>query len=227
MFKQRYWQRIPTTPVLDALPHIRWQRIDDRSPGAGTAALMLYVTLCFMADEKTSVEGFKSWEAEASYDRLGEMTGLSRQLISQGLVVLQERDLITASGSRQRRRYQIVWAENRWFKLPCQAIVAHGSITPFRHLTLRSKHELHAMKLYLYLAAVRDNPSPYSMASYETIFDRIGIPERDIRKAISILIGCGLMVNVARNGEEGEFGPNRYYLTGYQKLFSTPVTSPE
>jgi hypothetical protein len=63
-------------------------------------------------------------------------------------------------------------------KLPCQAIVSGEAILPFKNFTLRSKHELHAMKLYLYLAACRDNAKAYSMASYETITERIGIPER-------------------------------------------------
>jgi DNA-binding GntR family transcriptional regulator len=37
------------------------------------------------------------------------------------------------------------------------------------------------------------------MASYETISERTGISERDIRKAISLLIGTGLLLGVNRD----------------------------
>ena len=107
-----------------------------------------------------------------------------------------------------------------WFKLPCQAITREQKILPFANFTLRSKHELHAMKLYLYLAARRRNDRPDSFASYETIHDRIGIPEKDIRKAISLLIGVGLLRSVHREHEVelNSYGPNQYFLTGCERL---------
>lgn len=215
-----YWRRLPSDTVLAALRHFTWQRIDDLSAAAGTAALMLYVALLFMAEERPNDPIVIGSVAGTSYDALGEATGLSRSLISQGLQRLQALKLITSEGSRQKRRYGIVWNGGRWSKLPCQAIVSGGAIRPFKNFTLRSKHELHAMKLYLYLAAVRPRDTVYSVASYETIFERIGIPERDIRKAISLLIGCGLLASVARDHEEGErsYGPNKYFLTGYQRF---------
>ena len=76
------------------------------------------------------------------------------------------------------------------------------------------------MKLYLYFASIRGNHIFYSMASYETIFDRTRIPERDIRKAISLLIGVGLLVSVDRDHRQmlDKNEPNKYYLAGYQAL---------
>lgn len=93
-------------------------------------------------------------------------------------------------------------------------------IKPFKHFTMRSKHELHAMKLYLYFASIRSNNSFYSMASYETIFDRTRIQERDIRKAISLLIGVGLLVSVDRDHKQmlDKSEPNKYFFAGYQAL---------
>ena len=99
----------------------------------------------------------------------------------------------------------------------------------FKNFTLRSKHELHAMKLYLYLAACRDNAKAYSMASYETITERIGIPERYIRKAISLLIGTGLLRSVDREHNHGDHahGPNKYFVTGSERLFGFTAATAE
>ncbi len=46
------------------------------------------------------------------------------------------------------------------------------------------------------------------------------IPERDIRKAISLLIGAGLLVSVDRDHKQmlDKNEPNKYYLAGYQAL---------
>jgi hypothetical protein len=76
------------------------------------------------------------------------------------------------------------------------------------------------MKLYLYFAAIRTNHLPYSMASYETIFARTRIPERDIRRAISVLIAVGLLEGVDREHSQtrGVNEPNKYYLKGYPAL---------
>jgi len=74
--------------------------------------------------------------------------------------------------------------------------------------------------LHLYLASVRDNSTAFSLASYETIYARTAIIERDIRKAIALLINCGLMVNVTREKDVlVPYGPNHYFLNGHEKLF--------
>jgi biotin operon repressor len=181
---------------------------------------MLYVVLNFIARGTPAADGSDGMAADATYTQLGEMTGLSRSLISHGLMRLQTLGLITATGSAQKRRYWIAGPHMPWFKLPCQAIVYQGAIAPFKTFTLRSKHELHALKLYLYLAACRGNVSEFSMVSYEKIHERTGISERDIRRAISLLISSGLLVSVDR-----EFSQtlkvneaNKYFLNGYRAL---------
>ncbi|OPF64418.1 hypothetical protein [Hydrogenophaga sp. H7] len=221
MIKPSRWHRLPTAPVLAALPQLTWSSADGGKPAAETAALMLFVALNFMAS--TSVDERDQFHAiaEGTYVDLGEATGLSRALISAGLQRLQTLGLIAPEGSHQKRRYKITWpAEHRFFKLPCQAITNGNVIVPFKSFTMRSKHELHAMKLYLYFASIRSNYVAFSMASYETIFERTRIPERDIRRAISVLIGAGLLEGVDREHSQtrGVNEPNKYYLKGYAAL---------
>lgn len=221
MIKPSPWHRLPSVPVLAALSQLTWSAADGAKPAAETAALMLFVALNFMATTWTDEQNQFHALAEGTYVDLGEATGLSRALISAGLQRLVGLGLIAPEGSHQKRRYKINWPpEHRFFKLPCQAIVKGKVINPFKHFTMRSKHELHAMKLYLYFASIRGNQSFYSMASYETIFDRTRIPERDIRKAISLLISTGLLVSVDRDHKQmlDKNEPNKYYLAGYPAL---------
>lgn len=221
MIRPSPWHRLPTVPVVAALPQMSWNTSTGALPAAETAALMLFVALNFMSTNWTDEQNQFHAMAEGTYVDLGEATGLSRKLIAAGLQRLIALGLIVPEGSHQKRRYKIGWpVEHRFFKLPCQAIVKGNVITPFRSFTMRSKHELHALKLFLYFASIRGNHSFYSMASYETIFERTKIPERDIRKAISLLISSGLMVSVDRDHKQmvDKNEPNKYYLAGYPVL---------
>ena len=217
------WHGLPSEPIKAALPALRWQTENDVPPSAGIVALMLYVALNFVARKAMADDGEDGVVAEATYPELSEMTDLSRSLIANGLKRLAALNLITFSGSAQKRRYWITGPHTPWFKLPCQAIIVKdGAVGPFKTFTLRSKHELHALKLFLYLATCRDNKAKFSMVSYETIHARTGISERDIRRAISLLISSGLLENVDR-----EFSntlkvneANKYYLTGSHALLS-------
>ena len=219
MIRTKHWHDFPSTLVCEALPRFTWSAVGEASPGVATAALMLYVVLRFMADDLSNEQGGNVWVTRATYDELGAAAGLSRTMVHASLQRLQSEQLITAEGSHQKRRYRLLWSNPGWFKLPCLAVVTANQVRPFQHFTLRSKHELHAMKLYLYIAAVRPNKALHTEVKYETIHKRIGISERDVRKAVSILLNSDLLANVDRNGvDEGIFGPNKYYMTGYRNL---------
>ena len=106
------------------------------------------------------------------------------------------------------------------------ALFDGGRITPFRQLTLRSKLDLHALKLYRYFAAVRDNNRPYSMASHEVIHEKTGNPEGDIRRAHGLLTGVRLLAGVDREHKgviDKKNEPNKYYLRGYKAFAQLPV----
>ena len=218
------WFRAPSEPVRAALPLLRWQPEGDLPAATSAAALMLYVALLFHARTETTEDGTLAMTAQATYDALETATGRPRAMVADGLKRLHLTGLMTPQGSAQRRSYVLTGPHEKWFKLPCRAVVKDGVIRPFTTFNLRSKHELHALKLYLYLAAVRSNANPFTMASYEMIHERINIPERDIRRALSLLISSGLLINIDR-----EFShalkvneANKYYLTGNGDLFLRP-----
>lgn len=224
MIKTKHWHDLPSKRVRSALPRFTWTPTSHGSPGVATAALMLYVVLRFMADNVSDEEGGDVWVTRATYDDLCTAAGLSRTMVQAGLRRLEAEQLVTSEGSHQKRAYRLVWNtdETGWFKLPCLAIATGTLVRPFAHFKLRSKHELHAMKLYLYLAAVRRNHETYTSATYETIHAKLGIAEREVRTAISLLLTTGLLASVGRQGggtlAEPVYGANMYFLTGHHNL---------
>lgn len=229
MIKPMPWHMVPATPVIEALPKFQWKRVGTDSAAADAAALMVYVALNFAVegDLERLGDGFLEPRLQArarlSYDRLQEATSLSRSLVTQGLARLVERHLVTADGSTQDRTYLIQWPKYHFFKLPCRAIVRNGVIQPFAGLNMRAKFDLYALKLYLYLASIRSGKASFSMAAYETIYRATGIPERDIRRAISVLVGCGLLSGVDRQHRQVAARtnePNKYHLRGCEDFFA-------
>lgn len=207
------WVPVPTTGLVDVLKEMRWQRQGSTSAAQDVAALMVYVVLLFIRQKQV---------ADITYDQLQHATGLSRSLICQGLKRLESVELILCSGSKQKRQYVFPSppADSRWFKLPCRAVMTDDGVVAFKTFTLRSKHELNALKMYLYLANVRDRKTLYTEASYETIYKRLAIPERDIRRAINVLNTSGLLARVNRESdpENSSWGPNKYFLKGYADI---------
>jgi hypothetical protein len=64
------WHRLPSEPIRDALPILRWQVENDTPPSAGIAALMLYVTLNFIAHKALAADEEEGVVAEATYTKL-------------------------------------------------------------------------------------------------------------------------------------------------------------
>ncbi len=213
------WRAVPTEPIIPILPLLKWRSENGVTASRNAAALILYVTLIFVAERKALGNILVSYQSSPTYDELEVLTGLSRALISVGLKRLLELELIEVSGSPQNRTYRISIEGKRWFKLPSLALFDGGRISPFRQLTLRSKLDLHALKLYLYFASVRDNNRMYSMASHETIHAKTGIPEGDIRRAHSLLTSVGLLAGIEREHKgviDKTNEPNKYYLRGHE-----------
>jgi hypothetical protein len=134
-------------------------------PAANTAALMLYIALNLMtmARRPDLLSPYEA-TAEATYDELAQATGLSRTLIAAGLDRLKIWGFAVATGSDQKRKYQIAYGNDKYIRVPCRTIVdGNSTIRPFQSFRLRSKVELHALKIYLYLASIRGNLTGYSM----------------------------------------------------------------
>jgi DNA-binding transcriptional ArsR family regulator len=223
------WRAMPIEPLIPMLPLLKWRAENGLPASRNAAALILYVTLVFVAERKLHGTTLLGYRSGPTYTELERLTGLSRALISAGLKRLLELELIEARGSRQDRTYLIDMEGKRWFKLPSVTLFDGGRITPFQQLTLRSKLDLHALKLYVYLASVRDNSRMFSMSAHETIHEKTGIPEGDIRRAHSLLISVGLLAAIEREYKgvtEKKNEPNKYYLRGHEWFVrSSPIAA--
>ncbi|MGS3710831.1 helix-turn-helix domain-containing protein [Klebsiella pneumoniae] len=163
-------------------------------------------------------------EVKITYTRLSEMTGISRQLIREGTAILVKLDMIDVTRIGRNNTYKLISNKERsgWCKIPVRAITSEGghAITPFEDLKLRRKVELHALKIFIYLASVRDNYTEYSLASYQTISSAVGITEKDIQRALALLSLVGLITRISseKADDTKKNQPNRYYLAGYKSF---------
>ena len=213
------WCAVPVDPLIALLPSLKWRAGNGAPVSSNAAALILYVTLIFVADAPDSADPANVMHrATVSYRELSILNRFATCIDRRGA------EAVGRTGTDRGRGIAtgpslIQGKGGRWFKLPCMALFVDGRITPFRQLTLRAKVDLHALKLYLYFASVRDKQRMYSMASHEVIHTKTGIPEADIRRAHSLLTSVGLLAGIGREHKgvvEKTNEPNRYYLRGYE-----------
>jgi len=226
------WKRLPSDRILmdDSILHELPARPDKHgNVGAKISALMLYIAIGLCAEEEEG-DSSRFLRASPTYDELQNLTGLSRPLISTALGVLEGLQLIEREQKGRSVVYQLTGYNygKGWCKVPCRALSKRVGervqIEPFLHFSKRARMELHALKMFLYLLAIRDNNSAESEVSFDTISKRTGIPRKDIRKAGSFLLSSGLLSNIKRSGyqdsseSEHEGGANKYYATGFKDL---------
>jgi DNA-binding transcriptional ArsR family regulator len=227
------WKRLPSDRILidDSILHELPARSDKHgNVGAKISALMLYIAIGLCAEEEEEGESSRFLRASPTYDELQNLTGLSRPLISTALSVLEGLQLIERKQKGRSVVYQLTGYNygKGWCKVPCRALSKRVGervqIEPFLHFSKRARVELHALKMFLYLLAIRNNNSAESEVSYDTIAKRTGIPRKDIRKAGTFLFSSGLLSNIKKSGyqdsgeSEHEGGANKYYVTGFKDL---------
>lgn len=236
------WVRMPSNWILDdGLRALLWKQDEHGSPAHKVAALRCYIVIAMHLEtrrkkKKRNPHSYlliqvehNGWEVEEyvaiiSYTKLAEMAGISRASVAGGLDILERLGIITRTKEGRDNVYSIRDFNGRsgWCKLPCRALLTRDGeqLEPFRKRPLRSKIELYALKLFLYLCAVRDNYSLFVVASFEKINEGTSIPEKEIPGAWAYLIGVGLLSHVGKTDPDaGESNyANKYYLKGYKSL---------
>lgn len=209
------WVRIPTGWIRDqsrpGLVAFRWSRAEG---AADLAALMLYIVILHrvgQVDERHQQDGLA-----LSYGEMETASDLSRPLISKGLRVLESRGLITSAGPHRGtvRTYKVSGfpVHSGWAKLPAKRLYSSdGVITAFRHVKLRSRVELHAIKLYLLLIAMRDVRTNLARISYPVIETYIAVPTNDLKAAISWLVAHELIRVESVASVQNSFGVSNAY----------------
>ncbi|MDV5032929.1 helix-turn-helix domain-containing protein, partial [Escherichia coli] len=170
----------------EVIQRLNWRNNELGRPAAKTAALMLYIAITMKSSEEPGMSPVK-----ITYNRLSEMTGISRELIREGITILESLEMISVEKVGRNNIYKLINKRMKggWCKIPVKPLMTEDGkvISPFKELRLRRKIELHAIKIFLYLASVRDNHTEFSVASYETIRKAIGASDKDISRALTLL----------------------------------------
>jgi hypothetical protein len=223
------WSKMPCSWQTDANFHGKLMHSEPLAllgnglpPGEAIAALKLYVALCLKANFKAGSYLPATGCVQRSISQLCELVGLSRPMTIKGLRKLQEWKIVTTKGGRPAI-YHITDYETAkyWTKLPQTHLYAGSNgnrIEPLRAMSNRSKTTLHALQMYLYLAAIRDKKTHLAKVTYDRMTTVLGITRNDISKAISTLISSNL-ISVRLAGPDEFFGErpsNIYWLRGTQ-----------
>ncbi|EBV2870047.1 helix-turn-helix domain-containing protein [Escherichia ruysiae] len=203
----------------EVIQSLNWRRNELGRPAGKTAALMIYIAITMKSSEEAGMRPVK-----ITYSRLSEMTGVSRELVREGITILEKLEMVSVEKVGRNNIYTLINKRSKggWCKIPVKPIMTEDGkvISPFKELRLRRKIELHAIKIFLYLASVRDNHTEFSLASYERIRKAIGISDKDISRALALLSIIGLLARVSsEKAEDNKVNqPNRYYLVGYKSF---------
>jgi hypothetical protein len=79
------WRAMPIEPLIPMLPLLKWRRENGLPASRNAAALILYVTLIFVAERRLHGTTLLGYRSGPTYTELEKLTGLSRALISAGL----------------------------------------------------------------------------------------------------------------------------------------------
>lgn len=227
------WAKFPSKFVLDGkLKALLWTNDGVGKPSHKVAALKLYVALSMKAEKHEFFSHYidayiPRYSAQVTYDELMELTALSRSSIASGIDVLVSLELLDVDKDGRKNIYTFPDFDGSkdWCKIPCRALLSRDGkrIEAFHKLKLRSKIELYALKMFIYLCAVRDNHSHHASASFEKINSQTSIPEADIPRTHSYLSGIGLIALVEKRrdgfGEMKKNPPNAYFVIGHNDFF--------
>lgn len=149
--------------------------------GASIAALKCLLAVSLLMD-------FHSHAAVVSYNDFETLTGLSRPMISKGIRILEEKEILSIE-TAHTHRYTVNEVEDKhWAKIPFDLLSLR-----LRDLGNRGAVRLAALKIYVLLVARRNNNYDWTALTYEQICSHTGVRRGDVRAALSELYSLGLL----------------------------------
>jgi hypothetical protein len=203
------WMRLPSGWIeRGGLSQFSWQH---RGEGAdNTAALMALTAIAHNVDPDSGV-------SRITYDRLCEITDLSRAKLSNGLSLLKKLKVIEARPEDARSTYRLsdYDAARGWAKFPVRSMYSGGRIIAFKEFKLRRVVELDALKLFFLFVSRRDQRSNCANVGYEKIVEYTGIKRDRIKSAISFLASLSLVYVEHVPSNSNAYGiSNAYRIVG-------------
>lgn len=214
-----FWAKMPCNWQADPLFHTK---IRAAPIGDAIAALKLYIGLCLKANYGERATLPSTGCAKQSITKLCELVDLSRPMVIRGLRLLEQWNVIEVLGGRPAV-YRIKEYETAkyWTKLPKTYIFGgstryENQARAFWDMGCRGRHVLHALQLYLYMAAIRDRHTSRATVSYVQIGNVLGLTKNNVSRAITVLTANDLItVRQAEGMSDTSRTPtNAYWLRG-------------
>lgn len=206
----RPWMRLPSGWINHAgLRQLSW-----RHGGGGsdnTAALMTLTVIAHEVEDETGV-------ARVTYDRICNLTGLSRAKLANGLNILKEIGVINSDSGEARSTYTLTnYNEGAWGKFPVKSMYSAGRIIAFDEFRLRRVVELDALKLFFLFIARRDQKTNLANIGYEKIEEYSAVRRVRIKSAISFLASLSLVYVEHLPSQSSAYGvSNAYRIVGIE-----------
>lgn len=200
------WVKMPSLWIRNGrLTEFKW--VDNK--GSNNEAAL--ITLLVMYHHMDLTNGV----VKLTYDELSIKTNLSRTMLSNGIKILRDMDLIEKE-SIKRSNYKIkdYNSQEGWAKLPAKKMYFSQSVKGFGEFSKRKKIELDAIKLYFLLVSGRDNSQNICWMSYDTIKNKTGISRDGIKSAISLLCANGLILVENSRSDDGKYIKQGYRIIG-------------
>lgn len=210
------WSRLPPEWVLDGrLTQLTWKE----HGAASTAALLLLLPLAhFMALTPTPTNPYGS--VRLSFTQLADITGVSRPLIRPALDLLSRRlgviHIEEATLGAGHRYAFTADTQRRFSKVPARPLYNMNAdrLLIADYFKLRSKTELHALKLYYLFVVMRDESTNYAAVRYDLIEKYTGVRQSEVKRANSHLINAGLINIDQIQSAENAYRHNAYRIVG-------------
>lgn len=210
------WVKLPTEVfrnfAISPLGKMTWK---GQNKSDYIAALMVYIVLVHHVNDHDSISAGGKGTVTLSYDKLCDLTGVSRTKVSKGLKVLESVSMIEKGFIGRANVYSITnfLCKSGWAKLPAKGLYDKGMsrVEAFASFKLRSKIELHALKIYLVIAAFRNNTTNHTQLSYEKISEYSFVQKNDIKSALSLLVANKLIQVDSIPTELNEFSTSNVY----------------
>lgn len=203
------WMRLPSGWIgRGGLARLAWQYNGKGSDN--TAALMALTAIAHAANEETGI-------ARITYDRLCDVTGLSRAKLSNGLDVLKNIEVVKSGAENVRSTYKLSDYDpmRGWAKFPVKSMYAGGRIVAFDEFRLRKVVELDALKLFFLFVERRDQRTNCANIGYDKIQEYTGVKRERIKSAISFLASLSLVYVEQIPSKVNAYGiSNAYRIVG-------------
>jgi len=201
-------------------------KVDVDAPSNWIAAIKIYLAIVMKSD--IDIDG--NYCATLTYPEFQKITGMSRQLICNGLSKLNAFKIIKTDGLK-KKKYSILvckkgstiqnpelknfsgLSDGAWCKLPINGLVGNdGSVPSFLAMTNRNVNELHALRLFVYLLSIRRKGDVFIVVSESTLIKKLGIKDSQLYMALSHMSSIGFIVKSRyRNGDSLSFRKNSAY----------------